>query len=112
MALSTVSHNAVPFSMIADSRRRQLTLSLHGELDLACTDMLDQVTYEDDGDIDDVLVDLGDLEFTDTAGIRALVWMQRRNRERGRTVQLSAATSSVRRMFGLYGRADALRPIA
>lgn len=110
MALHTVSHDLVPFSLIADTRRGRLTMSLHGELDFACSEMLDDVTYEGDDDIDDVVVDLADLDFTDTAGIRALVGVQRRNRERGRNVTLSDATRLVRRVFTLYGREDALLP--
>lgn len=110
MALHTVSHDLVPFSMIADTRRGQLTMSLHGELDFACSEMLDDVSYEGDDDIDSVVVDLAELDFTDTAGIRALVGVQRRNRERGRDVTLTDATGLVRRVFSLYGREDALLP--
>lgn len=111
MALHTVSHHDVPFSWIADSRRGRLTLSLHGELDLACTDMLDMVSYENDLDINDVLVDLAELEFTDTAGIRALMGVKRRNLARGRQVSLTGPQHLVRRMFRLYGREDALQPV-
>lgn len=110
MALHTISHDLVPFSLISDTHRGRLTMSLHGELDLACTDMLDDVTYESDDDIEDVVVDLADLDFTDTAGIRALVGVQSRNRERGRNVSLAAASGLVRRVFTLYGREDALLP--
>lgn len=111
MALRTVSHDEVPFALIVDSSRGVLTMSLHGELDLACTDLLATVGHEEDNDVDDVVVDLAELDFADTAGIHALVGFQRRNQARGRQVSLAAARGCVRRMFTLTGRDDALVPV-
>ncbi len=112
MATHTVSHDEVPFAVIADSRRGRLTMSLHGELDLACTNLLESVSYENDQDVDDIVVDLADLDFTDTSGIRALIGVQRRNLDRGRKVSLADAQGCVRKMFTLSGLSDALVPEA
>lgn len=110
MALRTVSHDEVPFAVIADTRRGTLTMSLHGELDLACTELLESVTHEDDQDVADVVVDLAELDFADTEGIRALIGIQRRNLDRGRGVSIADARGCVRKMFTLTGREDALLP--
>jgi anti-anti-sigma factor len=105
---STVTHDEVPFSMISDAREGRLDVSLHGELDLACSGLLSPFAAEDSDGLREVVVDIADLEFIDTAGIRALADVQARNLNRGRTVAVNNPTSLVRRIITLFGRADML----
>jgi anti-anti-sigma factor len=111
MALSrSLSHPQVPFaaqvSMTEDGHR--LTLDLNGELDLACTDLLERDGHEDDAAVHDVRVDMSHLDFIDTAGVRALVEVKDRHLDRGRTVEMVNPVALVRKVVGLYGRADLL----
>jgi anti-anti-sigma factor len=108
MASQNVTHEAVPFSYISDAREGRLNLSLHGELDLACSDLLSRLADEDDADLREVVVDVTDLEFIDTAGVRALAEVQSRNQLKGRTVEISESSSLVRRVIRLFGREDML----
>ena len=79
-----------------------------GELDLACTDLLDSDGHEDDATIVDVTVDMADLEFIDTAGVRALIEVKSRHSDKGRTVHLVNSVRLVRKVVSLYGRSDLL----
>lgn len=85
-----------------------LALDLHGELDLACTAMLELDGHDDDMSIHDVTVDMSDLEFIDTAGVRALIEVKTRHSDRGRTVHLVNSVHLVRKVVSLYGRSDLL----
>ena len=101
-------HPDVPFTVVCDMHDGHLALDLHGELDLACTSMLDTDGHEDDRSISDVTVDMSDLEFIDTAGVRALIEVKTRHSDRGRTVHLVNSVHLVRKVVSLYGRSDLL----
>ena len=104
----TFSHPLVPFAVASDMHDGHLSLDLTGELDLACTDLLATDGHEDDTSVRDVVVDMSHLDFIDTAGVRALVEVKNRHVERGRTVQMVNPVKLVRKVVGLYGRADLL----
>jgi anti-anti-sigma factor len=106
--LSTLSHPVVPFAVASGMHEGRLSLDLTGELDLACTDLLASDGHEDDTSVQDVTVDMSRLEFIDTAGVRALVDVKNRHVDRGRTVQMVNSVTLVRKVVGLYGRADLL----
>jgi anti-sigma B factor antagonist len=85
-----------------------LSVDLTGELDLACSALLALDGHEDDTSVSDVVVDMSHLEFIDTAGVRALVEVKNRHLDRGRTVSMVNPATLVRKVVGLYGRADLL----
>ena len=102
-------HTEVPFAaQVTNTHDGHLTLDLSGELDLACTELLEQDGHEDDPSVHDVVVDMSHLEFIDTAGVRALVEVKDRHLGRGRTVEMVNPVALVRKVVGLYGRADLL----
>ena len=107
MGSRTITDQNVQFTYITDAREGRLDLSLHGELDLACSELLGRIEDEN-GDVDQVVVDIAALEFIDTAGVRALAEVQSRNLIQGRTVQMVGATRLVERVVTLYGREDLL----
>lgn len=77
-------------------------LSLHGELDLAGVGHLEsEVTAVRDAGIEDVLVDLGGLEFMDSSGLRCLVQLDSRAREEGWRLSLRPGPPAVHRVFEL-----------
>ncbi|GAA1922337.1 STAS domain-containing protein [Nocardioides marmoribigeumensis] len=106
--IRTFQHPLVPFAVSSDMHDGHLALDLSGELDLACTDALDRDGHEDDLSVSDVTVDMSHLEFIDTAGVRALVEVKNRHLDRGRSVQMVNPVTLVRKVVGLYGRADLL----
>lgn len=108
MVSHTVAHPDVPFSLVTDARHGRLDLSLVGELDLACSDMLRPLTAEDQKGLHEVVVDAAALEFIDTAGVRALVAVRARNEARGRRFAMVNSTALVRRVVTIYGREDLL----
>jgi anti-anti-sigma factor len=97
-----------PFAVATDMHDGHLAVDLSGELDLACTDALERDGHEDDTSVSDVVVDMSLLEFIDTAGVRALIEVKNRHLDRGRTVQMVNPVKLVRKVVGLYGRADLL----
>ncbi len=110
MPTSHVQHPHVPFSIDAAMHDGHLALGLSGELDLASTDLLGQDGHDDDANVFDVVVDMSHLEFIDTAGVRALIEVKNRHVDRGRTVEMVNPVALVRKVVGLYGRSDLLRP--
>ncbi len=106
--IRTVSHPIVPFTVASGMRDGHLALDLTGELDLACTDLLATDGHEDDTTVHDVVVDMAKLDFIDTADVYALIEVKNRHVERGRTVQMVNPVKLVRKVVGLYGRADLL----
>jgi anti-sigma B factor antagonist len=59
---------------------------------------------EEDGD--DVVIDLGECEFIDSAGIAAIVRGHQRARERGGRVAVYGASSQVHRILAMAGLTD------
>jgi anti-anti-sigma factor len=106
--IRTARHPHVPFAVASDIRDGHLALDLSGELDLACSDLLERDGHEDDMSVSDVVVDMAHLEFIDTAGVRALVEVKNRHMDRGRTVKMVNPVGLVRKVVGLYGRSDLL----
>lgn len=104
----STTHPEVPFTVVSDMHDGHLALDLRGELDLACTALLDSDGHEDDRSIHDVTVDMAALEFIDTAGVRALIEVKTRHSERGRTVHVVNSARLVRKVVSLYGRSDLL----
>ena len=104
----TLKHPDVPFTVSTGMQDGQLAVELTGELDLACSDLLERNDHDDDVSIRDVIVDMSHLEFIDTAGVRALVDAHDRHLARGRKVEMVKSGRLVRKVIGLYGRADLL----
>lgn len=110
MLSQTLTHDAVPFALHTHQQDESLDLALHGELDLACCNMLDASESETNTAISKVTVDIADLDFIDTSGVRALLGLRSRNLRLGRTVELVNPSALVTRVVTLFGRADVLEP--
>jgi anti-sigma B factor antagonist len=111
MVCQTVAHDEVPFSLVSDAHEGRLDLSLRGELDLACSDMLSRFPSQDHAGLHEVVVDATSLDFIDTAGVRALVEVRSRSEAGGRTFAVTNPTALVRRVVTLFGREDLLAPV-
>jgi anti-sigma B factor antagonist len=77
-------------------------LHLRGELDMASAPMLNELLDEaiDDGGVrSTVLIDVTDLTYCDSSGIRALLEAARRCYKNGAYFRVVGARSNVRRVF-------------
>jgi anti-anti-sigma factor len=96
------------FTVTTDVDPPALRVTLEGELDLACADLLGTATPAETAGITTVTVDLTRLEFSDVAGMRALLAFRADHLAADRDVELVGAPPIVRRIFGLSGHGDCL----
>ena len=89
------------------------TLRLCGEVDLAARDLLDDVIeHVCTSAIDGIVLDLSEVSFIDSTGVRAVVLLQRRCVERGTELRIISGSRAVRRIFEISGLLDRLPFVA
>jgi anti-anti-sigma factor len=91
----------------------RVVLKLHGELDLLGAPLL-QKQIDDAGiDAREILVlDLQDLQFIDSAGLRVILAAHESARQRGQEFALTRGGDQVRRLLSVAGVDERLRIIA
>lgn len=91
----------------------RIVLTLHGELDLLAAPQLQSKIESDTVDAADVLVlDLDDVQFIDSAGLRVLLAAHQHTVERGRRLALTPGSPQVQRLLSIAGVSGHLRMIA
>jgi anti-anti-sigma factor len=100
MATHITSREHGTFRLTIELAESEITLSLHGELDTFCTDLLEDLGAPAP-DVTCVRFDLADLSFIDTAGVRTLLDLEAACAATGREVRFEHAQPSVRRLFAL-----------
>jgi anti-anti-sigma factor len=86
------------------TERGAMVLAVGGELDLASFATLEQaIDSVSDANPELVVLDLGELEFMDVTGLRAVLRSDQRLRERGKRLALAGPTAGVRRLLTLTG---------
>jgi anti-anti-sigma factor len=84
-------------------------IALAGELDLATADELEQeIVRVEATDADSIVVDLSDLRFMDSTGVRILLSADARSRADGSRLALLRGPAAVQRVFELSGIIDLL----
>lgn len=81
----------------------QAVLSIGGELDLLSVPVLHACVATLSADVDDVVLDLGELRFIDASGLHAIETSAQRLRSTGGSLVLRAPQPPVRRIFDLLG---------
>ncbi len=85
-------------------------LVVHGDLDVAVgaefVNAVDAV-LSDDGSPTKVVIDLGDVEFIDSSGLRALLQVQQSYGER---IRVGAVSAAVHRLLEITGTLDHFNP--
>jgi anti-sigma B factor antagonist len=101
-------------SLRIDVRRAQdrVVLELHGELDLAAAPLLQDRIERESNATAAVVLDLDDLEFMDSAGLRVILAASERSTEHGRTLALTPGSTQVQRLLSITGLSGRLRTIA
>ena len=86
-------------------------IGLTGELDVAGSAMLEQELERVSGELDPaaVVLDLSELDFMDSTGLRLVVTADQRAREQGRTFALVRGKEDVQRVFEITRMTDRLR---
>ncbi len=74
----------------------------NGDVDLAGGPLLEAAILQREDD-NPVVIDLGDVAFIDSSGLRSLLAASRRAQERGTTVVLRAPSREVRRLLEITG---------
>jgi anti-sigma B factor antagonist len=75
---------------------------VHGDIDVAGGPILEAAIREREND-GPVVIDLGDVYFIDSSGLRSLLGASRRARDRGATVSLRRVRSEVLRLLEITG---------
>jgi anti-sigma B factor antagonist len=78
---------------------------VHGDIDVAGGPILEAAILDREGD-GPVLIDLGDVFFIDSSGLRSLLGASRRARTRGATVVLRNVGSEVQRLLEITGTTE------
>jgi anti-sigma B factor antagonist len=95
------------------SERDKVVLALHGELDLVGAPLLQS---EIDGDVVDgaalVVLDLEDIQFIDSSGLRVILSAHERARERGQDFAVTPGSPQVQRLLSIAGVSGHLKIVA
>lgn len=90
----------------------RVVLGLHGELDLLAAPLLEQEIEKAEADSPAIVVlDLQDLQFVDSAGLRVILAAHERSRQQGKEFALTPGTEQVQRLFTIAGVNEHLRII-
>jgi anti-anti-sigma factor len=100
-----------PLSIEISQGGRGVVLALEGELDLAGAATLER-ELDDLGDDGAVVVDLRELDFMDSSGLRALVLAARRIEEASRRFALVPGAERVMRVFEITRMRERLNFVA
>jgi stage II sporulation protein AA (anti-sigma F factor antagonist) len=85
------------------------TLALRGELDLSSSDDLEAAVLQSCSDgAKEIVLDLGELAFVDSAGLRALLSVREVCEQRDARLSLTNPLAPVRRLFELTGVGESL----
>lgn len=90
----------------------RIVLRLHGELDLASAPLLQgEIESAEAADATLVVLDLDDLEFIDSTGLRIILAAHERFQERGQMFALTRGSQQVQRLMSITRVGEHLRII-
>lgn len=85
------------------------TLRIAGELDLASSTLLDSATERISmTGVDGIALDLSEVSFIDSTGVRAIIVLDKRCQERGTEFRIIPGSSVVQRVFEVCGLLEVL----
>lgn len=91
----------------------RVVLELHGELDLlAAPELEEAIERVEAGSPAIIVLDLQDLQFVDSAGLRVILAAHERSQQQTWDFALTRGTEQVQRLFAIAGIGDHLRIIA
>jgi anti-anti-sigma factor len=93
-------------------QRDRIVVGLHGELDLLGAPLLQaEIENPEIDEAEMVVLDLQDLRFIDSAGLRMILAAHERSQRRGQAFALSRGSAQVQRLLSIAGLDEHLRII-
>jgi anti-sigma B factor antagonist len=103
MAVSP-NDRARPLSIDLDPDGDALTVRATGELDIATTAALEKALRDAfEGDAASIILDVAELRFIDSMGLRTLLWAAEHSRERDNRLSIRCGSGAVHRLIELTG---------
>jgi anti-anti-sigma factor len=97
------------FEAVVSQEGKVRTISLHGECDLQIFPDIDELLSSScSNGFSGVRIDLRDLTFIDSSGLRALVMAKQRAAEHGTKLSIAPGPAGVMRVFELVGLLEQL----
>jgi anti-anti-sigma factor len=90
----------------------RVVLALHGELDMASTPRLQSVIDAEEATAKTIVLDLQQLQFIDSTGLRTILTTRERCREGGRAFAITRGSEQVQRLLSVTGLVDHLPTVA
>ena len=98
----TRSSTAQTFCVSSLSDGREVVVAVHGELDLASAEVLESEVRKLRGaGFDGLVIDLCDVDFIDSAGLRLLIGLRNTAKRDGHRLSIVPGPSQVQRIFDL-----------
>jgi anti-anti-sigma factor len=100
------------FSVEVRQEQDRVVLGLHGELDLASAPLLEEeIERVASATSGSVVLDLQELQFIDSTGLRIILSAHERAKERGQQFALTHGSEQVQRLLSITGVGEHLRMI-
>jgi anti-anti-sigma factor len=97
----------------ARSKEDRVVLQLSGELDLASSSILERALEgEDVGSTPLLVLDLDELKFVDSTGLRVILLAQEKSRGRGQEFAITPGSPQVQRLLSITSVAEHMRVLA
>ncbi|MFC3501632.1 STAS domain-containing protein [Micromonospora krabiensis] len=94
----------MPLTLSSRRADGAVTVAVGGEVDLSnAQDLADEITAAVESDATEIIVDLGEVTFLDSAGINVLLKGRRIADDRGRTYRVTEARGMVRQLLRMTG---------
>jgi anti-anti-sigma factor len=98
-----------PFTARVEPGTSATTIALSGELDMATVPILEEhLVQAESGGVAAIVIDLVDLTFIDSVGLRAFLAARERAEANGRQLLMFGAKPQVRRVFEITGKESLL----
>jgi anti-sigma B factor antagonist len=107
--VTTSSARADVLTVRTDEDADPLTIEAAGELDIATAPTLEESLRDAfEGDASSIVLDLDQVRFIDSMGLRVLLWAAAHSRENAHRLQIRCGSRAVRRVMGVTATEDRL----
>jgi anti-sigma B factor antagonist len=102
-----------PLTLTTSHEQEAVRVSLSGELDISSALTFDDELrrIEDEAEPADVVLDLRELKFMDSTGMRLIIRAHQRVRRQGRRLSIEHLRAPIRRIFRLTGMHERLNVV-
>ena len=94
---------ATTFEAATQASNGMVRVALRGELDLATVPAAEEAVQQAGDRFEELVLDLSELSFIDSTGLRFILTLDRRSRQDGDRLRLVAGPPQVQRIFQITG---------